>query len=39
MRDVDFANNVIALLNKEMTKTKVIDFEKLYNFVVENLFI
>jgi hypothetical protein len=40
MRNVDFVNNVtIALSNKEMTKTKVVDLEKLYNFVVENLFI
>jgi hypothetical protein len=40
MRDVDFVNNVtIALSNEEMTKTKVVDLEKLYNFVVENFFI
>jgi hypothetical protein len=36
MRDVDFMNNItIALSNEEMTKTKVIDLDKLYNFVVE----
>jgi hypothetical protein len=40
MRDVDFVNNVtIASSNEEMTKTKVVDLEKLYNFVVENFFI
>jgi hypothetical protein len=40
MRDVDFVNNVIiALSNQEMTKTKVVDLGKLYNFVVENFFI
>jgi hypothetical protein len=40
MRDVDFMNNVtIVLSNEEMIKTKVVDLEKLYNFVVENFFI
>jgi hypothetical protein len=40
MRDVDFVNNItIALSNEEMTTTKVVDLEKLYNFVVENFFI
>ena len=40
MRDIDFVNNVtIALSNEEMTKIKVIDLEKLYMFVVENIFI
>ena len=39
-RDVDFVNNVtIALSNKEMIKIKFVDFEKLYNFVVEHFFI
>ena len=38
--DVDFMNNVtITLSNEEMTKTKIIDLEKLYNFVVQNFFI
>jgi hypothetical protein len=38
--DIDFMNNVnIALSNEEMTNTKVIDFEKLYNFVVEHFLI
>jgi hypothetical protein len=38
--DVVFMNNVnIALSNEEMTNTKVIDLEKLYNFVVEHLLI
>ena len=33
------SNNVtIALSNEEMTKIKVVDFEKLYNFEVENIF-
>jgi hypothetical protein len=32
-------NNVnIASSNEEMTKTKVVDLEKLYNFVVEHFF-
>ena len=40
MRDVDFMNNVIvALSNEEMTKINFVDFEKLYNFVVEKFFI
>ena len=40
MRDVDFVNNVTAALsNEEMTKTKVVDLEKLYNFVVEHFLI
>jgi hypothetical protein len=40
MRDVDFVNNVtIALSNEEMTKIKIVDLVKLYNFVVENFFI
>ena len=40
MRDVDFMNNVIvALLNEEMIKINFVDFEKLYNFVVEKFFI
>jgi hypothetical protein len=39
-RDIDFRNNVnIALLNEEMTNTKVVDLEKLYNFVVEHFLI
>ena len=38
--DVDFVNNItVALSNEEITKIKVIDLEKLYNFVVENFFI
>jgi hypothetical protein len=38
--DVDFMNNVnTALSNEEMTNTKVIDLEKLYNFVVEYFFL
>ena len=40
MRDVNFMNNVtVALSNEEMTKTKVVDLEKLYNFVVEHFLI
>jgi hypothetical protein len=40
MRDIDFVNNItIALSNEEMTKTKVVDLKKLYNFAVENFFI
>jgi predicted GNAT superfamily acetyltransferase len=40
MRDVDTVNNVtIALSNEEMIKTKVVDLEKLYNFINENFFI
>jgi len=36
-RDIDFINNVIIiLLNEEIDKIKVIDLEKLYNFIVEN---
>jgi len=39
-RDVDFVSNVaITLSNKEMIKIKVIDLEKLYNFIVEHFFI
>jgi hypothetical protein len=38
--DVDFMNNInIALSNEEMTNTKVVDLEKLYNFVVEHFLI
>ena len=34
------SNNVtIALSNEEMTKIKVVDLEKLYNFAVEHFFI
>ena len=34
--DVDFVSNVtIALSNEKMTTIKVIDLEKLYNFLVE----
>jgi hypothetical protein len=40
MRDVDFVNNItIVLSNEEMTKIKVVDLAKLYNFVVKNFFI
>ena len=39
-RDVDFVSNVaITLSNKEMIKIKVVDLEKLYNFIVEHFFI
>ena len=35
-RDVDFVNNVtIALSNEDTIKIKVVDLEKLYNFIVE----
>jgi hypothetical protein len=38
--DVDFMNNVnMALLKEEMTNTKFVDLEKLYNFVVEHFLI
>jgi len=32
-------NDTILLLNEEITKIKVIDLEKLYNFIVEKFFI
>ena len=36
----NFFNNVtIILSNEERTKIKVIDLEKLYNFIVEHFFI
>ena len=39
-RDVDFVSNVaITLSNKEMIKIKIVDLEKLYNFIVEHFFI
>ena len=39
MKDVDFVNNVTAaLLNEEMTKTKVVDLDEFYNFVVDDFF-
>ena len=39
-RDVDFVSNVaITLSNKKMIKIKVVDLEKLYNFIVEHFFI
>jgi len=39
-RDVDFVSNVaITLSNKEMIKIKVVDLEKLYNFIAEHFFI
>lgn len=39
MRDEEFVNNLtIAMSNEEMTKIKVIDLQKLYNFLVENFF-
>jgi len=39
-RDVKFVNKFIfTLLNEEMTKIKVIDLQKLNNFVVENFLI
>jgi hypothetical protein len=39
-RDVDFMNNVnITLSNEEITNTKVVDLEKLYNFVVKHFLI
>ena len=35
-RDVDFVSNVtIALSNEDTMKIKVVDLEKLYNFIVE----
>ena len=35
MSHVNFVNNVtIVLLNEDRTKIKVVDLEKLYNFVV-----
>ena len=37
-RDVDFVSNVtIALSNEDTMKIKVVDLEKLYNFIVEQL--
>ena len=40
VRDVNCVNNVtIALSNEEITKVKVLDHKKLYNFVMQNLFI
>jgi hypothetical protein len=39
-RDVDFMNNVnVTLSNEEMNNTKVVDLEKLYNFVVKHFLI
>ena len=39
-RDVDFVSKVaITLSNKEMIKIKIVDLEKLYNFIVEHFFI
>jgi len=39
-RDVKFVNKFIfTLSNEEMIKIKIVDIEKLYNFVVENFFI
>jgi len=39
-RDEKFMNKFIfTLSNKEMTKIKVVDLEKLYKFVVESFFI
>lgn len=39
MRYVNFVNNVsIALSDEKMTKIKVIDLDKLYNFVVDEFF-
>jgi hypothetical protein len=38
--DVNFMNNVnIVLSNEELTNTKVVDLEKLYNFIVEHFLI
>ena len=38
-RYVNFVNNVtIVLLDEEMTKIKVIDLDKLYNFVIDDFF-
>jgi hypothetical protein len=39
-RDIYFVNKFIFILsNKEMTKTKIVHLDELYNFVVENIFI
>ena len=36
-RDINFVNNVtITLSDEEMTKTKVVDLDHLYNFVVDD---
>jgi hypothetical protein len=37
--DVKFVNNdIIGLSDEQMIKIKVVDLEKLYNFVVDNFF-
>ena len=38
-RDVNFINNVITTLSdEEMTKIKVVDLDKFYNFYVHDFF-
>ena len=37
-RHIRFVNNVTTTMsNEQMTKIKVVDLQKLYNFVVENI--
>ena len=39
-RHIRFVNNVTTTMsNEQMTKIKVVDLEKLYNFIVEHFFI
>jgi hypothetical protein len=39
-RDMRFVNNVnTTISNEQMTKIKVLDLQKLYNLVLENLLI
>jgi hypothetical protein len=39
-RDICFVNKFIFILsNEEMSKTRIVHLDELYNFVVENIFI